>query len=104
MGTAFSLSLLIVLTAVVGIHPIVVVTIFVTSIKPEMIGFSPELFAVLLLASWGVSNTISPSTAVNNLLANLLKVDVFVLSIHWNFKYVSIMLFVIPVYLIIISG
>ncbi|MFC0273299.1 hypothetical protein ACFFIX_18000 [Metabacillus herbersteinensis] len=99
IGIAFFLSLLIVLSAVVGLHPIVVVTILVTSIKPELIGLSPEYFAVLLLASWGISNTVSPATAVNNLLASLLKVDVFELSIRWNFKFVIIMLFLIPIYL-----
>lgn len=99
MGAAFFISILVVLSALIGLHPIVVVTILVTSIKPELIGFSPEYFALLLLGSWGISNTISPATAVNNLLANLLKVDVFELSIPWNYKYVLVMFLLIPIYL-----
>ncbi|WP_394138251.1 hypothetical protein [Cytobacillus oceanisediminis] len=99
LGTAFFLSSIVFLTALIGIHPIVVVTIYVTSLTPELIGLSPEYFAVLLLASWGITNTVAPATAVNNLLANLLKVDLIELSIRWNLKYVIIMLLIIPVYL-----
>ncbi|MEW9672427.1 hypothetical protein [Ammoniphilus sp. 3BR4] len=103
LGAAIFISLLIVLSAVVGLHPIIMVTILATSIEPELIGFSPEYFAVLLLASWGISNTVSPATAVNNLLAHLLKVDVFELSIRWNLKYALIMLLLIPFYLWLIG-
>ncbi|WP_174732400.1 hypothetical protein [Mesobacillus harenae] len=99
LGAAYFLSLIVVVTAVIGIHPIVVITIFVTSIKPELIGFSPEYFAILLLGSWGISNTVSPATAVNNLLANLLNVNIIDLSIRWNAKYAIIMLCILPVYL-----
>ncbi|WP_134702776.1 hypothetical protein [Ammoniphilus sp. YIM 78166] len=99
MGIAFFFSLLIVLTAVVGLHPIVVVTILATSIDPRLIGLSPEYFAVLLLASWGISNTVSPATAVNNLLSHLLKENVLDVSIRWNLKYALIMLMFIPFYL-----
>lgn len=103
MGTAFFLSGIVFLASLVGIHPIVPITIYVTSINPALIGFSPEYFAVLLLASWGVSNTVAPATAVNNLLANLLKVDLMEVSIRWNVKYVLIMLLIIPIYLQLIG-
>lgn len=103
MGMAFSLSLLIVFTAVVGLHPIVVVTILATSIDPELIGLSPQYFAVLLLASWGISNTVSPATAVNNQLAHLLKEKVLDVSIRWNLKYALIMLLLIPIYLWVLN-
>lgn len=103
LGAAFFLAGIVFLTSLVGIHPIVPITIYVTSINPALIGFSPEYFAVLLLASWGVSNTVAPATAVNNLLANLLKVDLMQVSIHWNVKYVLIMLLIIPIYLQILG-
>ncbi|WP_370221705.1 hypothetical protein [Cytobacillus sp.] len=99
LGISFFLASIVFITALVGIHPIVVVTIYVTSLTPELIGLSPEYFAILLLASWGITNTVAPATAVNNLLANLLKVDLFELSIRWNIKYVIIMLIIIPLYL-----
>ncbi|WP_209124151.1 hypothetical protein [Alkalihalobacillus sp. BA299] len=103
MGITFFLSLIVVLTAIVGIHPIVVITILVTSIDPELIGFSPEYFSILLLASWGISNVISPATAVSNILANLLNSNILDVSIRWNWKFVLIMLFVLPIYLMFIG-
>lgn len=103
LGAALFFSLLIVLSAVIGLHPIIMVTILAASIEPASIGFSPQYFAVLLLASWGISNTVSPATAVNNLLAHLLKVDVIELSVRWNLKYAFIMLLLIPFYLWLID-
>lgn len=102
MGIAFCLVLLVVLSAVLGLHPIVVVTILVTSINPQLLGFSAQYFAVLLLASWGISNAVSPATAANNLLANLAKVDVLELSIKWNYKYMLIMIIILPIYLTLV--
>lgn len=103
LGAAFFLSLTVFLGALISIHPIVPATVYATSIPPELIGLSSEYFAVLILASWGVSNTISPSTAVNSMLANILKVNLFDISIRWNLKYVIIMLFIIPIYLKVVG-
>lgn len=103
IGSAFFISITIFLAALIGIHPIVIITVFVTSITPELIGLSPEYFAILLLVSFGVSNTISPSTAVNNLLANLLNVGLVDVSLRWNFKFAIIMMLIIPTYLTILG-
>jgi C4-dicarboxylate transporter, DcuC family len=103
IGIAYVIAFLIVLSAVMGLHPIVVVTILVTSIDPIKIGFSHEFFAILLLTSWGISNTLSPATAVNNLLSGLMSVDLFEVSVRWNLKFAVIMLLVIPFYLKIID-
>jgi hypothetical protein len=56
----------------VGLHPIVLVTIFATGIDPASLGISPLFLALLLLGSWGISNPVSPASAVNNLLSGLL--------------------------------
>lgn len=68
---AFSLFtvLLIMATSWIGLHPIVPVTILATGIDPASVGISAAYFAVLLLGSWGLSNPISPASAVNHLLA-----------------------------------
>ena len=58
-------------TSIVGLHPIVPVTILATGIDPFSMQMSPVCFAVLLLGGWGLSNPISPASAVNNLLAGL---------------------------------
>lgn len=99
LGTAYFIAAIIFFAALIGVHPIVVITVFVTSITPELIGLSPEYFALLLLISFGISNTISPSTAVNNLLVNLLHVNLVDVSLRWNLKFAFIMIILIPIYL-----
>lgn len=103
LGAAYFIAFLIFTAALTGIHPIVVITVFVTSVNPELIGLSPEYFALLLLGSFGVSNTISPSTAVNNLLANLLNEKILDVSLYWNLKFCIIMLVLIPIYLSLVN-
>lgn len=85
--------------SVIGLHPIILVTILVTGINPSAVGISPLFFALLLLGSWGISNTVSPATAVNNLLANFLKTDLMELSIKWNFAYAAVLIVLLPVFL-----
>ncbi|MEH7386235.1 hypothetical protein V7147_12575 [Bacillus sp. JJ1521] len=99
IGIAYAIVFLIVLTAVIGLHPIVTVTIIVTSIDPTKLGITYEFFAILLLSGWGISNTVSPATAVNNLLSGLMKTDLFEVSVRWNLKYSIVMLMIIPIYL-----
>jgi DcuC family C4-dicarboxylate transporter len=99
IGIAYVMAFLIVLSAMIGLHPIVVVTILVTSIDPLKIGFSHDFFAILLLTSWGISNTVSPATAVNNLLSGLMNIDLFEVSVRWNWKFALVMLLIIPFYL-----
>ncbi|HZG72989.1 MAG TPA: hypothetical protein VEY51_15735 [Chondromyces sp.] len=94
-----TLSLIIVAAAISGLHPIVVVTILVTSIDPEQINFSPQYFALTLLGSWSISNVLSPVTAANNLIARNLNQKLIDVSIKWNWKYGLIMLIILPLYL-----
>ncbi|BCJ86690.1 hypothetical protein [Effusibacillus dendaii] len=91
--------LLALITALLGIHPIILMTILILGVNPASIGMTPLHFALLLLGSWGISNTISPATAVNNLLSVFLQVDVFRLSIRWNLAYSLILSALLPIYL-----
>lgn len=95
----FAISLAIICTAIIGLHPIISITIFATGIDPALIGLTREHFAIMLLASWGISVTVSPATAVNHLLAVALKKSVVDISLKWNWKYAAILIFLLPFYL-----
>lgn len=95
----FAIVLSIIISAVLGMHPIILVTIFIVSIDPMLIGFSYEYFAIILLASWGLSNTVSPATAVNNMLAKSLEERILTVSIKWNWQYAILMIVILPLYL-----
>ncbi|MDQ6418924.1 hypothetical protein RB620_05665 [Paenibacillus sp. LHD-117] len=97
---AFSLFTvaIIVLTSLIGLHPIVPVTILATGIAPASVGVSPVYFGVLLLGSWSLSNPISPASAVNNLLAGLLRKPVFELA-KPNYAFAAVMAVVLLLYL-----
>ena len=77
-------------TSLIGLHPIVLVTILASSIDPAAVQISPIYFAVLLLGSWGLSNPISPASAVNNLLAGLFNKSVFELA-RPNYIFAAVM-------------
>ncbi|CAI6034447.1 hypothetical protein COHCIP112018_00836 [Cohnella sp. JJ-181] len=89
---------LIVGTSALGVHPIVLVTILAGGIDPLGVEMSPVSLAVLLLGSWALSNPVSPASAVNNLLAGLLKKTVFETAAP-NYKFAGCMGIVFLVYL-----
>lgn len=93
------LSLAMIVAAVIGLHPVVLLTVFVTTLEPAVIGFSPIQFAFLLLGSTAVANTISPSTAVNNVLSKELRVDLFTLSFRWNWRYAAVLFCILHLYI-----
>ncbi|MCA0756303.1 hypothetical protein KP806_14710 [Paenibacillus sp. N4] len=92
---------LIMVTSMAGLHPIVPVTIFAAGIDPAAVHITPEYLAVLLLGSWGLSNTISPVSAVNNLLAGLYKKPVYDFAVP-NYKFAACMAVMLLLYLIVI--
>ncbi|WP_308634993.1 hypothetical protein [Paenibacillus silvisoli] len=98
--TVFVIVLLIA-TSIIGLHPIVFVTVLANGINPLDVHISPVYFAVLLLGSWGMSNPISPASAVNNLLAGLFKKSVFELASP-NYKFAAAMAVVLTVYLTVL--
>jgi hypothetical protein len=93
---------LITITSMVGLHPIVLVTILATGIDPAVVHISPNYFAILLLGSWGLSNTVSPVSAVNNLLAGLFKKPVYEFALP-NYKFAACMAVMLLLYLVAVQ-
>lgn len=93
---------LIMLTSMMGLHPIVLVTILATGIDPAAVQMSPNEAAVLLLGSWCLSNGISPSSAVNNLLASLFQKSVYEIA-RPNYRFAVWMGAALLLYLAVIT-
>jgi hypothetical protein len=93
---------LITITSMIGLHPIVLVTILATGIDPAAVHISPEYLGVLLLGSWGLSNTVSPVSAVNNLLAALYKKPVTQFALP-NYKFAACMAVILVAYLVVVG-
>ncbi|WP_307204545.1 hypothetical protein [Paenibacillus harenae] len=90
LSFSFMVVILMIISSLIGLHPIVLVTIFATGIDPAAVHMSANDYAILLLGGWALSNPISPASAVNNLLAGLFKKTVFELASP-NYKYAACM-------------
>ncbi len=89
-------------TSLIGLHPIVPVTILASGVAPSDVHISPTYFAVLLLGSWALSNPISPASAVNNLLAGLFRKPVLEVA-RQNYKFAACMGIALILYLTLIG-
>lgn len=105
MPISFTFTILTVLliagTSLIGLHPIVPVTLLAGAIDPVSVQISPIYFAVMLLGSWALSNPISPASAVNNLLSGLLKKSVFEMAAP-NYKFAGFMALGLIIYLVVV--
>lgn len=101
LSFASMVVILMIISSLIGLHPIVLVTIFATGIDPSAVHMSANDYAILLLGSWGLSNPISPASAVNNLLAGLFKKPVFQLASP-NYKYAACMAVLLLLFIFII--
>lgn len=103
IDVAFSLLALVLIagTSIIGLHPIVLVSVFANGVDPQSVGATPVYMAVLLLGSWAVSNTVSPASAVTNLLSGLFKRTVFELA-RPNYKFAAYMGAAVIVYLMVL--
>lgn len=88
-------------TALIGLHPIVLAAILVTGIDPQMMGISDMYYGVLVLGGWVSTNIMSPSTAVSNLTAHLLKMNVLEV-VRNSYKLAAILVIVLPIYLFMV--
>lgn len=87
IGISFFIALTVILFSLIGFHPIMLITLYITSVDPTLLGMSPSYYAVLLLGSWGLATPVSPMTAISQLLGSLTHERVFTLSFRWNIIY-----------------
>lgn len=93
--------LTIVFPAILGIHQILTVSVLGASISVSSLGISVEAFALAMIVGWSISTVISPVTALNLTLGNLLLRNPYVIG-FWSLKYVivTVTILTIVIYLI----
>ncbi|GLB60566.1 hypothetical protein [Cytobacillus sp. NCCP-133] len=94
----------IILTCVISsffIHQVLPISIFATTLSPDVIGLKPELYVLILVISWGITPLLSPVSAANLLASALFKTKPFEIGI-WNIKYAISVILVssVSIYLI----
>lgn len=91
---AIATVLIVLVTTLIGVHPIVVITILVTQIDPAFIGARPESIALLLMLSWSISAVLSPTNPLNLIVSESVKQSSFTVGFRLNGFYV-VMMFVV---------
>jgi len=99
LGISLFIALSMIVISSIGFHPVMVATLYTTSIDPVMLNMSMTYFTVLLLGSWGVATISSPMTAVNFMISSFLKEKLVTTSFKWNFLFIITSLIALLVYL-----
>lgn len=80
----------VVVLAIIGLHPVVSVSVLATSLAPPAGGLPAEYLAATFLVSWAIANISSPFTAVSMMLARFSGRNAVEVSLQWNIWYVVI--------------
>src|SRR5699024_6831650 len=83
LGISLFIALSMIVISSIGFHPVMVATLYTTSIDPVMLNMSMTYFTVLLLGSWGIATISSPMTAVNFMISSFLKEKLVTTSFKW---------------------
>ncbi|RKQ13559.1 hypothetical protein D8M05_15830 [Oceanobacillus bengalensis] len=86
--------LIVIFFTVIGVHQIIIVPLLITQVNPEIIGISPLALAFVFILAWGVSVALSPISATNLLVSNMLKAKWWQVGFKWNGAYVLTSTFV----------
>jgi hypothetical protein len=82
------------ITAFIGIHQIVTVTVLITQIDPSVVGTSPEVLALLFMSAWSLSAVLSPVNPLNLLVSSYVKAPTLSIGLKWNGWYLLTMFFI----------
>jgi len=72
------------LLGMAGLHPVVTVILAVQVLPPEVIGLRDWVFAAALMATWGLSTTVSPYSATTLFMARVSGVSNYTIAWRWN--------------------
>ncbi|MGE4271729.1 MAG: C4-dicarboxylate ABC transporter [Desulfitobacterium sp.] len=80
--------LITILLGLIGIHPIITITIIGSTVPPSMFDNSSAFLALTLTAAWSLATTLSPSSANVISMAGLVNHSLIEVGPKWNVKYV----------------
>ena len=89
------------LSAMMGLHPVIIVIFFATVLPPASIGLSDWTVGLIYLACWGLSTQISPVSGTNLFMSRVAKVPPHIIS--WRWAPPSTFLGAFVVYIIVIT-
>lgn len=101
-GSVYLLAVLIIvfvmILAVIGIHPVIVVIGIGSSLEPSIFGVSPVFLAANLLMAWALATSISPFSGSVLMASSLSKESPWVIVRH-NLAFNLVCLFTLPILL-----
>ena len=92
------------LLSVLGIHPIVPVTIIASTVQASAFGVSPVFMALIFSCSWALGISISPSSANVIVIAGLTEESPIAVGAGWNGVYVILSSIVLLVTLFLLRS
>ncbi len=73
-----------ILGAALGLHPVIIGTLILTTLSPADLGLRPELLALMLMALWGLGTNVSPVSATVLYLSRLTGENNLTVAWVWN--------------------
>ncbi|HBV99499.1 MAG: hypothetical protein JL50_13640 [Peptococcaceae bacterium BICA1-7] len=70
-SVALTIMLAVILTSMIGIHPMVLVSAFATSLDAAAMGINPVYLALVLIAGWSLGATVSPMSGTSLVVGSL---------------------------------
>ncbi|MFZ5643334.1 MAG: hypothetical protein ACOY46_07070 [Bacillota bacterium] len=71
VSVAFTILLTVVITSIAGIHPMISVSAFATSLDTAAMGLNQVYLALVLIAGWSLGATVSPMSGTNLVVGSL---------------------------------
>ncbi|WP_366921584.1 hypothetical protein MFMK1_001989 [Metallumcola ferriviriculae] len=84
-----------VIFSMAGIHPIITVTIFGSTLQPEVYHISHNLLALMLTVSWSLGVTVSPSSGINVAMSGQIDRSPMEIGPRWNAGYTFIIMVIL---------
>jgi hypothetical protein len=82
---AFALGLI--GASALGLHPVIAVVMIGTVVPPEIFGLPLPLFALFLMALWGMGTNVSPFSATNIIMGRAVGVNYWHIAWRWNLPF-----------------